>query len=413
MNIEISNRDNCRLCRSQNLTKILNFDSIPFFDEIVNEKNLGQDFSYPMSLYFCNICFSVQSQHDININKYYKNYQYVASDSIFVKNYMKSLVEFCCNNFNLISNDKVIEVGSADGYLLSLFKDRGMSTLGFEGAENLCKLAQYKGVNVINKLFAKDAIENLPNSFKKIQLLVLLHVFDHLHDPIEFLENVKKILDPKKGVILLEVHDLYDIFFNHETSLFGHEHATFLHYNSIKRFLNRYGFRIVDFNFIPKELCRGSSMLVAAVLEDSDFVSTKNFTNFEKPNLDKVETFFNFQVSVSSSFENLRNYILNKKKIGKRLAGYGGWGRGVTTLAMAGLTSDDLDFIADKNPNLKGCYTPVTHIPIVSPDKILKKSVDEIIVFNHGYFKEIEETLSRFLNDGGRIISVLDILKKN
>ena len=102
MKVKIVNRSNCRLCSSKDLTKILNFNSIPFFDEIVTKENLGKDFSYPMNLYFCNKCLSVQSKHDINIKEYYKNYQYVASNSSFIKSYMQSLVDFCFKRFIIV-----------------------------------------------------------------------------------------------------------------------------------------------------------------------------------------------------------------------------------------------------------------------------------------------------------------------
>ena len=208
MNISVTNRNKCRLCEGKNLSKILSFESTPLFDEIVTSDKLGKDFSYPMNLYFCNICLSVQSSHDLNISEYYKDYQYVASNSNFIKNYMQMLVDFTYKRFNFDANDNVIEVGAADGYLLSLFKKKGMKTLGFEGADNLCKLASANEINVINSLFDENSIHLIPDEFKKTQLFVLLHTFDHLYDPIPFLENVKKILDPKRGVFLIEVHDL-------------------------------------------------------------------------------------------------------------------------------------------------------------------------------------------------------------
>ena len=59
---------------------------------------------------------------------------------------------------------------------------------------------------------------------------MLLHTFDHLFDPAPFLDVVREVLDPVRGVLLLEVHDLQDIYVKRETALFGHEHATYLHY---------------------------------------------------------------------------------------------------------------------------------------------------------------------------------------
>jgi hypothetical protein len=36
--------------------------------------------------------------------------------------------------------------------------------------------------------------------------------------------------------------------------------------------------------------------------------------------------------------------------------------------------------------------------------------VDEVIVFNYGYIEEIRDTLSGFIADGGRVVSVIDLL---
>jgi 2-polyprenyl-3-methyl-5-hydroxy-6-metoxy-1,4-benzoquinol methylase len=413
LNYTVTQRTQCRLCGSENPTRFLSFDSVPFFDEVVTLEGRGQEFSYPMELYFCAECSSVQTQHDVNLQKYYHSYQYVASQSPFIRKYMQSLADHCQASLGLRPGDRVIEVGAADGYLLSLFKKKGAQTLGFEAAENLCQLASNNDVNVINALFTKESLELVPEEFKTAQLLVLLHTFDHLYDPAPFLETVHKVLDPKRGVFLIEVHDLQDIYAKHETALFGHEHATYLHYGSMRRFLRRHGFRIVDFNFLPKEECRGSSMLIAATPEGSELVTVPNLTAFESPELDKLSTFHAFQAAVSRSFARLRQHVENGKSKGMRFAGYGGWGRGVTTLAMAGLTTNHLEFVVDGNRNLHGCYTPVSSLLIVGPDSITKALVDEIIVFNYAYINEIKNTLSTFIQNGGRVVSVIDLLRES
>lgn len=390
----------------------MRFDSVPFFDEVVTKENRGHEFSHPMELYFCTQCSSVQTQHDVNLHQYYHSYQYVASNSPFIRKYMQSLADLCQERLGLRRGDRVIEVGAADGYLLSLFKEKGAQTLGFEAAENLCQLAANNGVNVINALFTKESLDLIPQDFKNAQLLVLLHTFDHLYDPAPFLDTVRQVLDPKRGVFLIEVHDLQDIYSKHETALFGHEHATYLHYGSMSRFLKRHGFRIVDFNFLPKEACRGSSMLVAATPEGSELVAAPDLSTFESPELDKLSTFLEFQAAVSRSFARLRQHVESGKAAGKRFAGYGGWGRGVTTLAMAGLTANHLEFVVDGNQNLHGCYTPVTSLPIVGPESVNRQAVDEVIVFNYAYINEIRNTLSEFIERGGKVVSVIDLLRE-
>ena len=409
-NYSVTKRSECRLCGDGNLTQFMRFDSIPFFDEVVTQEMRGHEFSYPMVLYFCTDCMSVQSQHDVNLHDYYHSYQYVASHSSFIRKYMGLLVEYCQKWFDFASEVNIIEVGAADGYLLSLFNKKGARTLGFEAAENLSHLATTNGVNVINALFTNESIDLIPSDFKKTQLLVLLRTFDHLFAPSSYLDTVRQVLDPERGVFLIEVHDLQDIYTKREAALFGHEHATYLHYGSMSRLLERHGFRIIDFNFLPKDVCRGSSMLVAATLENSELRPAPDLERFYNSELDKVSSLLDFQTAVLRSFKKLRQYVIENKLKGKRLAGYGGWGRGVTTLAMANLTDEHLEFVIDANTSLHGCYTPVTGIPIVSPDIVSRDSVDEIIVFNYAYMREIKETLSVFIAEGGRVLSVVDLL---
>src|SRR5690349_6437892 len=82
------------------------------------------------------------------------------------------------HRLSLRPGDKVIDVGAADGYLLSLFKDRGASTLGFEAAENLCQLAQDNGISVVNALFTMESLSLIPDDFRRAQVLVLLHTLE-------------------------------------------------------------------------------------------------------------------------------------------------------------------------------------------------------------------------------------------
>lgn len=406
----VVNRSHCRLCNGEDLVRFMRFEAVPFFDEVVTKDGRGSEFSYPMEVYFCGSCASVQTQHDVNLHEYYNTYQYTASKSPFIRTYMQKLVDHSMGVLGVRPGDKVIEIGAADGYLLSLYQKKGLATLGFEAAENLCELARQNGINVINNLFTKDSIGLIPSEFANPQMMVLLHTFDHIYNPGLFLEAVHQVLDKERGILLLEVHDLQDIHAKHETALFGHEHATYLHYGSMKRFLERHGFRMIDFNFLPKEVCRGSSMLIAATPQGSRLSPTADLSSFADPKLDELATFLAFQAEVSRSYANLRTYIEAGRQEGRRFAGYGGWGRGVTTLAMAGLSERHLEFVVDGNPGLHGCYTPVTEFQIVGPEAVSRSVVDDVVVFNYAYLSEIRETLSEFIADGGRVHSVIDLL---
>lgn len=404
-------RDRCRLCGSQELNLVVAFDDIPLFDEIVTPEKRGDEFSHPMKVYVCLDCVAVQSLHDIDIFAYYESYNYVPSDSPFVMAYMAALVQYCSDTWGLDEDSTVLEVGASDGYLLDQFRARGASVVGFEPAANLCDIALQREITLLRELFEADTIHKIPSEMMPIDFFVLLHTFDHLHDPSIFIESVSKVLHPDRGILILEVHDFADIFSQFETSLFGHEHATYLHLGSIERFLHQHGFKIVDANFLPKPTTRGSSMLVAAAKVESSLEPARNLTSLKDPGLDSLSEYDKWGDAVKVAFNNLRQFIDDRLAEGKSLAGYGGWGRGVTTLAMAGLGPDHLKFVVDANEKLHGNFTPVSSIPIVGPEAVRRTDVDIVIVFNHAYIEEICRGLVSFIEEGGLVISVLELLK--
>jgi hypothetical protein len=77
---------------------------------------------------------------------------------------------------------------------------------------------------------------------------------------------------------------------------------------------------------------------------------------------------------------------------------------------MAKLNESYLDFVVDKNTSLHGCFTPASHLQIVSPSYVTRDRVDELIVFNYAYIEEIRDAHRQFVEDGGTIKSVLEVM---
>jgi hypothetical protein len=409
-NHAITQRSACRFCGSKDVRRFLHFPDIPFFDEVIPAERLGQEFLATMDVFWCADCRSVQSQHDVNASSYYTDYQYVASDSAFIREFMQRLASEAFSRFAMQPGDHVIEVGSADGYQLACFQQLGAKGLGFEAAENLCALSRQRGVAVTTELFTGESLHRIPQEFIPAQAFILLHTFDHLLDPIPFLDTLRSVLDPVRGILILEVHDLAEIICRRETSLFGHEHVSFLHLASMQRLLESRGFVLLDANFIPEEMRRGNSMLIAAGLKGCRHQPRVEIRAADYAWLDDWATYQRFEKVVQDAFRKLRETIRGKVAAGAKIAGYGAWGRGVTTLAMAELTAADLIYVCDRNPFLHGKFTPGSRIPIASPDRILADMPDEVIVFNYGYIAEIRKQLASYTDAGGRLISVLELL---
>jgi len=430
MNVVVHRRNACRICRSDQLRRFLHFDNIPFTDGFLRPGNRSREFTAPLDLYWCDECHVVQTQHDVEVADYYRDYRYTVSESDFARHFMQRLAEETFRRFEFQRGWGVIEIGSGDGYQLGCFQALGARVLGFEPSHELTQASLAAGVPVIECLFTPETAREIPPEMRPAQAVLLTYTFDHLPDPVPFLGAVREILDPKRGVLIIEVHDLGKIVSRLETCLFEHEHPIYLNLRTMKRLLEREGFRLLNDDLVPEKERRANSLLVCAALESSEHAAGKGDRSLLCPapsgptgkrllspfpaDLDALEewaTYEEFADRVHRGYERMRRYVRSGKKKGIRFAGYGAGGRGVLTLVMAGFTPKDIEFVCDRNVSLHGLLTPGSRIPVVPPEHLLADPVEEVIVFSFGYMEEIKRALGEYLRRGGRLVSFLDLFR--
>lgn len=400
----------CRLCGSDDVRRFLHFDDVPFADAFIKKADIGTEFFAPIDVYWCANCKSVQTLHDVDVSEYYNDYHYTVSNSPFALRFMDLLANKVVDTYGLKPGDSVIDIGSSDGYQLLYFQKLGMQVLGYEPSEQLTKMALDIGVPTLTVLFTAETTDEIPEDMRPVQVILLTHTFDHLQDPKEFLQAVHKVIDKERGLLVIEVHNIAQIMERMETFLFAHEHATYLSALTMKRLLEQEGFKLLTADLIPPEQRRINSLLVVAAHKDSTHQPDPNMTFDQFAYLDDWATYVNFEEQVTASYQRITDYVRNLRAQGKRVAGYGMGGRGVTTLVLCGFTTDDLEYVCDRNSNSQGLYTPTSHIPLYAPEYIKDHPVDEIIVFSYGYFDEIKGQLAEYLHPECKLTSLLDIM---
>jgi ubiquinone/menaquinone biosynthesis C-methylase UbiE len=407
MNQEINEWHRCRVCGSEKMSLYLELPNMPLVDALLREDELGGEFLGAIRLFICEECKLAQTMHDVNVRDYYRDYQYSVGQSLFAVHFMQRLAEKVWHTYSLGAGDSVIEVGSSDGAQLECFQKLGARVLGFEPSESLARVTRLRNVSVIQELFDEDSVEKIPADLRPAQVLLLTHTFDHIPDPMSFLRAARRILDPQRGLLVIEVHDLEKTVERREFCLFAHEHTTYYYAASLQRVLQRAGFDLISTQMIPDAERRGNSLLVVATLPSSVFAEQK-LPPLPLGRLGDVQYLQGFGQEVHASLRRLKKFVQTEKQKGIRLAGYGAGGRGVMTLAAIA-SPGDFVYVADKNPNLNGYYTPGSHIPVVTPNRFLVDPVDKAIVFSFGYFQEIYDDLATFRKQGGELISLLDL----
>ncbi len=92
------------------------------------------------------------------------------------------------------------------------------------------------------------------------------------------------------------------------------------------------------------------------------------------------------------------------KKENKLLFGYGASAKGNVLLNYCNIDNHILEYIVDTTPLKQGKYTPGTHIPVFSPEKIVHNTENIALLLAWNYKSEILEKEKKFREKGGKFL---------
>jgi hypothetical protein len=104
---------------------------------------------------------------------------------------------------------------------------------------------------------------------------------------------------------------------------------------------------------------------------------------------DTLEAHLAFTAEVEETKWGLLEFLIAKRREGKRIAGYGAPGKGNTLLNYCGIRTDLLDYTVDRNPYKHGRFLPGTHIPIFAPEVLERDRPDYILILPWNLKEEI------------------------
>jgi hypothetical protein len=103
--------------------------------------------------------------------------------------------------------------------------------------------------------------------------------------------------------------------------------------------------------------------------------------------------------------------LIEAKRAGNTVVGYGAPGKGNTLLNYCGIRSDLLAYTVDRNSYKQGRFLPGTHIPILEPDRLAETKPDFILILPWNLKREISEQLSYTADWGTRFVVAIPQLE--
>jgi hypothetical protein len=275
--------------------------------------------------------------------------------------------------------------------------------LGVEPAQNVAKVAQAANIPTLVKFFGREMAEALVQEGMQADLLVGNNVLAQAPDLNDFVGGVKILLKPD-GIVTIEVPHLVKLMEENQFDTIYHEHFSYFSFITLQRIFAEHGLIIFDAEQLPTH--GGSLRIYARHADDKAKIITTAVQDLRgrelQARLDSLETYAAFAPKVQETKRNLLEFLIQAKRAGKSIVGYGAPAKGNTLLNYCGIRSDFIDYTVDRSPHKQNHYLPGTHIPIHHPDRIKETRPDYLLILPWNLKNEIMQQMQHIREWGGR-----------
>jgi hypothetical protein len=396
----------CRFCGTSFRHRVVDLGMSPLCESFLRADQLNQmEPFYPLHVWVCERCFLVQLEEYVTGEEIFTEYAYFSSFSDSWLAHAKRYVDQMIDQLGLTANSQVVEIASNDGYLLQYFVQRGIPALGIEPAANVAKVAEAKGVPTIVKFFGVDTARDLADAGQQAELILGNNVLAQVPDLNDFVGGLKILLAPS-GVVTIEFPHLLRTIDGNQFDQIYHEHFSYFSLHSAECIFAAHGLPIFDVEELPTH--GGSIRIYAHHAEDTTREITDRLIELRAREADAgVATlgyYEDFASRVRETKRKLLEFLIEAKRAGKRVVGYGAPGKGNTLLNYCGIRTDFLDFTVDRSPHKHGKFLPGTHIPIFPPERLWEARPDYVLILPWNLTTEIMEQLADIRKWGGRFV---------
>jgi len=394
------------MCNGSRLSKTVSLTPTPPGNDFLTLEELGRnEQKYPLDLYFCSDCYHVQLGHVVDpLVLYQKNYSYVSATSNHFVNHLKNYSVDMIKKFNLEPNSLVVDIGSNDGTCLSFFQNNGMKVLGVDPAIEIAQQATQDGIETIADFFNYDLAVKLREEYGAANYITSHNACAHIDNLIDVVKGVEYWLE-EKGVFVLEVGYLVDVYSNTWFDTIYHEHLDFHTVAPFEKLFERAGMEIIGVDRISPQ---GGSIRVFSQKKNGKFLRDSSVDELIKLEcelgLDKLQTFYDFEDKINLVKEKLHKLVSELKANNKTIAGFGAPTKATTLMNHFGIDENILDFIVDDNPLKQGLFTPISHIPVLSAEALYEKKPDYVLILAWNFAIPIMKNHKKYSDEIGQFI---------
>jgi C-methyltransferase C-terminal domain/Putative zinc binding domain/Methyltransferase domain len=359
---------------------------------------------YPLHVRVCERCFLVQLPAVQSPEHIFGDYAYFSSFSDLWLRHAKEYVDLMVERLGLGPQSHVLEIASNDGYLLQYVVERGIPALGVEPAANVAQVAEKRGIPTLVAFFGVETARRLASEGRGGDLIAANNVLAHVPDLHDFVGGLVVALNDG-GTITVEFPHVLRLIEGRQFDTIYHEHFSYLSLVALEPVFARHGLAVVD---VDRLATHGGSLRLylrhANEAADEAPAVADLRADESAAALDRLETYTGFGDAVAEIKRDLLTFLVEAKRAGERVVGYGAPAKGNTLLNYCGVGAELLEYTVDRSPHKQGRFLPGTRIPIHGPERLIEDRPDHVLVLPWNIADEIVEQLAAVHEWGGRFV---------
>jgi SAM-dependent methyltransferase len=393
----------CRLCSSVDLVTVLDLGDHALTG-VFPRSHDEHVTTGPLELVWCQNCTLLQLAHSYDAGEMYgANYGYRSGLNRSMSQHLERKANNLEDFVGLKPGDVVLDIGSNDGTLLSAYRTAPLRLIGID--PTAAKFGEFypAEAEVVTDFFSADRFRALSDTPARV--ITSIAMFYDLEDPIAFAHEVQECLAPD-GVWHLEQSYMPSMLRLTAYDTVCHEHLEYYSLATTRRILEAAGLKLVDVRF---NRVNGGSFAITATHQEAQIEPEQVLIDWfsaqeARIGLHTPAPFRRFEGRVFEHRTDLTQLVRTLRRDNARIMGYGASTKGNVLLQFCGFTEEDIDAIAEVNPDKFGRVTPGSAIPIVPEDQMRESRPDYLIIFPWHFRETIIEREAAYLRDGGRMI---------
>lgn len=404
----------CRHCQTELTQSLIDLATSPPSNAYLTQQMLHTPEKYfPLRVLVCNECWLVQTEDYAGADELFSSdYAYFSSFSTTWLKHAEKYVTDMAARFGLNGSSHIVEVASNDGYLLQYAKARGIPCLGIEPTTSTADAARAKGIEIVEEFFGVQLGKKLAEQGKQADLTAANNVLAHVPDINDFVGGFAAILKPT-GVSTFEFPHLLRLVSENQFDTIYHEHYSYLSLTAVKRIFERNGLIVFD---VEELSTHGGSLRVYAQRKDTGVREVgqnvaKLLERESAAGMTSVAFYAGFQEKADRVKNDFLAFLIEAKRAGKTVAGYGAAAKGNTLMNYAGVRPDLLSYVVDRNPAKQDKFLPGCRLPIVAEEYLKQSRPDYVVILPWNLRAEVMEQLAYIREWGGQFVTAVPSLK--